>query len=69
VHVQALTKGFHYAIIDEADSLLIDDCRNPLVISNSLEDDCAAEERFKLAHEVRRSTRAIMLPLQQDRKP
>lgn len=48
--VQAITRPFHYAIVDEADSLLIDDCRNPLIIS--AEPDTGATERFLLAHKV-----------------
>ncbi|KAK9916292.1 hypothetical protein WJX75_000969 [Coccomyxa subellipsoidea] len=46
----AITRPFHYAIVDEADSLLIDDCRNPLIIS--AEPDTGATERFLLAHKV-----------------
>ena len=48
--MQAITRPFHYAIVDEADSLLIDDCRNPLIIS--AEPDTGANERFLLAHKV-----------------
>lgn len=48
--VQAILRPFHYAIVDEADSLLIDDCRNPLIIS--AEPDNASNERFLLAHKV-----------------
>ena len=47
---QAITRPFNYAIVDEADSLLIDDCRNPLIISD--EPDTGATERFLLAHKV-----------------
>lgn len=31
--MQAITRPFNYAIVDEVDSLLIDDCRNPMLIS------------------------------------
>ena len=31
---QLVQRGFHYAIIDEADSVLIDDARTPLIISS-----------------------------------
>ena len=48
---QAITRPFHYAIIDEADSVLIDDCRNPLIISSTPND--ASKERFVTAHKVR----------------
>lgn len=47
---QAILRPFHYAIVDEADSLLIDECRNPLIISS--EPDDTAAERFLLAHKV-----------------
>ncbi|BDA41171.1 Protein translocase subunit SecA [Coccomyxa sp. Obi] len=46
----AILRPFHYAIVDEADSLLIDDCRNPLIIS--AEPDNTSNERFLLAHKV-----------------
>jgi len=32
-HPRLLTRGLHYAIVDEADSVLIDEARTPLVIS------------------------------------
>ncbi len=48
--LQAILRPFHYAIVDEADSLLIDDCRNPLIIS--AEPDNTSNERFLLAHKV-----------------
>lgn len=48
--MQAILRPFHYAIVDEADSLLIDDCRNALIISTS--PDSASKGRFELAHEV-----------------
>ena len=47
--LQILTRPFYYAIIDEVDSILIDDCRNPLRITG------AAREplwRFRIAAEV-----------------
>ena len=33
---QMVQRGFHYAIIDEVDSVLIDDARTPLIISNAV---------------------------------
>jgi preprotein translocase subunit SecA len=30
-----LTRPFYYAIIDEVDSILIDDCRNPLRVTST----------------------------------
>jgi hypothetical protein len=50
LRAQAIRRPFHYAIIDEADSVLIDDCRNPLVISSAPDD--VAKERFVTAHQV-----------------
>lgn len=35
----SLLRGLHFAIVDEADSVLIDDARTPLIISESLPDD------------------------------
>jgi preprotein translocase subunit SecA len=31
--LQVLTRPLYYAIVDEVDSLLIDECRSPLLIS------------------------------------
>ncbi|ALE04104.1 preprotein translocase subunit SecA [Bartonella ancashensis] len=36
--VQMVQRGHHYAIIDEVDSILIDEARTPLIISGPLED-------------------------------
>jgi len=44
---QALQRPFHYAVVDEVDLLLIDDCRNPLILSRSNEQEDV--ERFVLA--------------------
>ncbi len=38
-----LLRGLHFAIIDEADSVLIDEARTPLIISGSGGEDAAAE--------------------------
>ena len=32
-HLQLVLRGLHYAIIDEVDSVLIDEARTPLIIS------------------------------------
>ncbi|WP_455479570.1 preprotein translocase subunit SecA [Bartonella sp. B23] len=37
-HSQMVQRGHHYAIVDEVDSILIDEARTPLIISGSLED-------------------------------
>ncbi|MBN9252465.1 MAG: preprotein translocase subunit SecA, partial [Mesorhizobium sp.] len=36
--VQMVQRGHHYAIVDEVDSILIDEARTPLIISGPLED-------------------------------
>lgn len=38
-HASALLRGLHVAIIDEADSVLIDEARTPLIISETIPDD------------------------------
>jgi len=48
---QALQRPFHYAVVDEVDLLLIDDCRNPLILSRSNEQEDV--ERFVLAAKAR----------------
>src|SRR4029077_13600137 len=35
---QMVQRGHHYAIVDEGDSILIDEARTPLIISGPLED-------------------------------
>lgn len=47
--LQAINRPFNYAIVDEVDSILIDDCRNPMLITGSSE---KAGDRYKLATEV-----------------
>jgi preprotein translocase subunit SecA len=39
---QTVQRGLHFALIDEADSLLIDEARIPLIISTSASDDARA---------------------------
>jgi len=40
---QVLLRGLHVAIVDEADSVLIDEARTPLIISETLPDDIGGE--------------------------
>src|SRR3546814_14167565 len=39
-------RGFNYAIVDEVDSILIDEARTPLIISGRLEDAAKLYLRF-----------------------
>src|SRR5262249_32663337 len=43
VHLGRVQRTLHFALIDEADSLLIDEARIPLLISSRSSDDAAAE--------------------------
>jgi len=43
---QIVQRGFHYAIIDEVDSILIDEARTPLIISGPAGDSEKLYERF-----------------------
>src|SRR5438093_10384586 len=45
---QVQQRGLHYAIVDEADSILIDEARTPLIISSPAED--ATETYYTFAH-------------------
>ena len=54
--LQAITKPFNYAIVDEVDSLLIDSCRDPLLISAASSENL---DRFGVAKEVTFCTRCI----------
>ncbi|MFN3301590.1 MAG: preprotein translocase subunit SecA [Patescibacteria group bacterium] len=47
---QQVQRGFHYAIIDEVDSILIDEARTPLIISQPAEE--STELYYKLARIV-----------------
>jgi len=40
---EVVQRNHHYAIVDEVDSVLIDDARTPLIISGPVEQDTAAE--------------------------
>ena len=58
--VQAIKRPFNYAIVDEADSVLIDDCLNPLLMSEPTDDDPKElEQRFKLAQQVESCTAIV----------
>jgi len=43
---QIVQRGYHYAIIDEVDSILIDEARTPLIISGPAGDSQSLYERF-----------------------
>ena len=43
---QIVGRGFHYAIVDEVDSILIDEARTPLIISGPAADSGDLYERF-----------------------
>jgi preprotein translocase subunit SecA len=42
-HLHTILRGLHVAIVDEADSVLIDEARTPLIISETLPDDLGLE--------------------------
>lgn len=44
---QIVQRGFHYAIVDEVDSILIDEARTPLIISGPSGDVQSLYERFE----------------------
>ena len=48
---QAILRPFNYAIVDEADSVLIDDCMTPLVLSSA--SVTVSKDLYILAHKVR----------------
>jgi len=49
---EMVQRGLHYAIVDEVDSILIDEARTPLIISAAAEE--ATEKYYKFAELVRR---------------
>ncbi|WP_323720883.1 preprotein translocase subunit SecA [Acetomicrobium sp.] len=49
---QLVQRGHHYAIVDEVDSILIDEARTPLIISGPSEESV---EPYKLADKIARS--------------
>ncbi len=48
---QQVQRGHHYCIVDEVDSILIDEARTPLIISGPSEDDT---EPYRIADRVAR---------------
>ena len=55
--VQAIARPFNYAIVDEADSVLIDDCITPLIMSSAF--DKVTKERYIIAQKVRYPRRMV----------
>jgi len=49
--VHLVQRGFHFAIVDEADSILVDEARVPLVIAGPTDDD--PETLYRLAEIIR----------------
>jgi len=47
-HQHIVHRPFHYAIVDEADSILIDEARVPLIIAGATEDTIA--DAYRIAH-------------------
>lgn len=54
---QFFLRGLHFAIVDEADSVLVDEARTPLIISREVEDSVAAET-YQAALKVAMNLRA-----------
>jgi len=50
-HQNIVHRPFHYAIVDEADSILIDEARVPLIIAGAAEDTIA--DAYRIAHVAR----------------
>ncbi|MEX2366010.1 MAG: DEAD/DEAH box helicase, partial [Pseudohongiellaceae bacterium] len=55
---QCLLRGLHYAIIDEADSVLMDEARTPLIISGKMESNHDQEEMYRQGIEIARELAA-----------
>lgn len=47
--VQRVQRGFGFAIVDEVDSILIDEARTPLIISGPTEDNSALYQQIRVA--------------------
>lgn len=61
----SLLRGLHFALIDEADSVLIDEARTPLIISSTradATDDRLYREALGLAAELQAETHFILRP-------
>ncbi|HUF31582.1 MAG TPA: preprotein translocase subunit SecA [Acidimicrobiales bacterium] len=59
-------RGHHYAIVDEIDSILIDEARTPLIISGRLAD--AASSYYKFASIVRGLTRDVDYDVDEEKR-
>jgi preprotein translocase subunit SecA len=46
---QLLLRGLHYAIVDEADSVLIDEAKTPLIISGAAGEDSSEQQTYQTA--------------------
>ena len=55
---QKMQRGFHYAIVDEIDSILIDEARTPLIISGFSD---KSEDAYKRAHKFIRTLKGITI--------
>lgn len=55
---QKRQRGFHYAIVDEIDSILIDEARTPLIISGFSD---KSDEAYKRAHKFIRTLKGITI--------
>lgn len=68
-NAQLIQKSFHYAIVDEVDSVLIDEARTPLIISGRTNDDPALyshinsviERLSKNDYEIDEKSRTVLL--------
>ena len=59
-------RGHHYAIVDEVDSILIDEARTPLIISGRIAD--AAKTYYKFASIVRSLRRDVDYDVEEDKR-
>jgi preprotein translocase subunit SecA len=59
-------RGHHYAIVDEVDSILIDEARTPLIISGRVAD--AAKTYYKFASIVRSLRRDVDFDVEEDKR-
>ncbi|MGA1139399.1 MAG: preprotein translocase subunit SecA [Ilumatobacteraceae bacterium] len=59
-------RGHHYAIVDEVDSILIDEARTPLIISGRIAD--AATLYYKFASIVRTLVRGVDFDVEEDKR-
>ena len=62
---QTVMRGLHMAIVDEADSALVDEARTPLIISeesNSVDERDWAEKTFRLIEDLQQDVDYVLLP-------